>query len=184
MVQFESTGRIARHIKRRSLYFRHLPLVPFKKTVMTIEYSLTRTEIVHAHFKSLASSTRYLLIILLYVLLVSGATLVGRGVFSRPLTFTDWVIAVEAAVSFLVFFPVMLFIRAKTSKRSLTVSSEGISTEIGSLRGRIPWKKIKFISDTERYVIVSRTNGNAFFIPSRAFSSPEQKAEFILKIRG
>lgn len=150
---------------------------------MTIEYALTRTEIVQGYFRSLASSPRYLVTVLLYALVLSGIALAGTGAFSRPLTLTDGVIAVLAAVGFLFFLPVMLFIRAKTSKRSLTVSPEGISTEIGSLSGRISWKKVKVISETDRYVLVSRASGNAFFIPSRAFSSSEQQAEFVIKIR-
>jgi hypothetical protein len=84
----------------------------------------------------------------------------------------------------MIFLPVMLFIRGKTSKRSLTVSSEGMSTEIGSIKGQIPWHKVKVIVGTDRYVLVSRANGNAFFIPSRAFSGPEHQAEFVTKIQG
>jgi hypothetical protein len=84
----------------------------------------------------------------------------------------------------MIFLPLMLFIRGKTSKRSLTVSPEGMSTEIGSIKGQIPWHKLKVIVETESYVLLSRANGNVFFIPSRAFSGPEHQAEFVTEIRG
>ncbi len=151
---------------------------------MTIEYALTRIEIVQGFLRSLASSPRYLLTVLLYALVMSGVVLVSTGAFSRSLTLKDAISAALAAGGFMIFLPVMLFIRGKTSRRSLTVSSEGMSTEIGLLKGQIPWRKVKVIVGTDRYVLVSRANGNAFFIPSRAFSGPEHQAEFVTKIRG
>ena len=150
---------------------------------MTIEYALTRVEIVRGFLRSLGSSPRYLVTVLCYALVMSGIVLVGTGAFSRSLTLRDAVTAVLTAGGFMLFLPVMLFIRGKTSNRSLTVSAEGISTEIGSLKAQIPWRKVKVISETDRYVLVARASGNAFFIPSRAFSSPEQKAAFVTKIK-
>lgn len=150
---------------------------------MTIEYALTRVEIVRGFLRSLGSSPRYLVTILCYALVMSGIVLVGTGAFSRALTLRDAVTAALAAGGFILFLPVMLFIRGKTSNRSLTVSAEGISTEIGSLKAQIPWRKVKVISETDRYVLVARANGNAFFIPSRAFWDPEQKAAFVMQIK-
>jgi YcxB-like protein len=150
---------------------------------MTIEYALTRIEIVQGFFRSLVSSRRYLATVVFYALVMSGVVLVSRGAFSRSLTLKDAVTAAVAAGGFMIFLPAMLFIRGKTAKRSLTVSSEGMSTEIGSLKAQIPWRKVKVIVGTDRYVLVSRANGNAFFIPSRAFSGPEHQAEFVTKIR-
>ena len=150
---------------------------------MTIEYALTRIEIVQGFFRSLATSRRYLVTVLSYALVMSGVVLVSRGAFSRSFTLKDVVIGAFAAGGFMIFLPAMLFIRGKTAKRSLTISSEGITTEIGSLNARIPWRKVKIIAKTDRYVLISRANGNAFFIPSRAFSGPEQQAEFVTKIQ-
>jgi sugar phosphate permease len=151
---------------------------------MTIEYALTRIEILQGFLRSLARSPRYLLTIIFYALVMSGVVLATRGAFSRSLTRNDVVAAILAAVGFMIFLPVMLFISGKTSKRTLTISSEGISTEIGSIKGQIPWHKVKVIVETDRYFLVSRANGNAFFIPSRAFSGPEHQAEFVTKIQG
>ncbi len=58
-------------------------VVPFG--TMTIEYALTRVEIVRGFFRSLGSSPRYLVTVLCYALVMSGIVLVGTGAFSRSL---------------------------------------------------------------------------------------------------
>jgi hypothetical protein len=45
-------------------------------------------------------------------------------------------------IAALVFLPFWLFIRGKSAKRALTISPEDIYTEIGSLKGKIPWSRI------------------------------------------
>jgi hypothetical protein len=79
-------------------------------------------------------------------------------------------------------FLFLIFIRGKTEERSLSVSEEGISTEIGTIKGQVRWNKVKVIKDAGQYVLIERTNGNAFSIPNRAFSGPEQKHQFITQI--
>jgi hypothetical protein len=104
--------------------------------------------------------------------------LATTGAFSRPLVLHDAYTLLIAGASFMVFLPMLLFIRAKTAKRSLTISPEGISTEIGSIKGNIPWKKVKIISLNHDSILIARTGGNAFFIPARAFSSPGHQTSF------
>ena len=72
-----------------------------------------------------------------------------------------------------------VFIRGKTAERTLSVSELGISTGIGLISAQVPWSKVRVISDAGEYVLIARTNGNAFFIPSRAFTGPSQKVQFI-----
>ena len=87
---------------------------------MNIEYALTRVEIVRGFLRSLGSSPRYLVTVLCYALVMSCISLlVGTGAFSRSLTLKDTVTAVLTAGGFMLFLPVMLFIRGKTSNRSL-----------------------------------------------------------------
>lgn len=150
---------------------------------MTIEYALTRTEIVLGYFRSLRSSPKHLSIILLYALGMAILTLAMIGAFSRPLMLGDIAAAVASAAGFVVLMSAVLFIRAKTSTRSLTISPEGISTRIGTIQARIPWHKFKVISATDHRILLARMNGNAFFIPNRAFSSSEHKIEFVDNIR-
>jgi YcxB-like protein len=152
--------------------------------MMTITYALTRTEIVRGFFRSLRSSPKYLTIILFYALGMSIFALAITGAFSRPLTPRDAIIVFAAAAGFLFLLPIVLFIRGKTSNRSFTVTPEGISTEIGTIRAQISWQKIKVISVTDSCILIARVNGNAFYVPDRAFSSPEHKVEFVDRIKG
>ena len=154
---------------------------------MTIEYSLTRTEVVRGYFRGLRTSPKFLSITLLYAAFLAVVILAAWGEFSRPLTIgnivADAVAFVAIAAFFILLLSAWLFLRAKTSRRSITISPEGISTRIGELEGETPWRQIKIVSVTEQNVLIARGNGNAYFIPNRAFSSPEEKAEFTDAIR-
>ena len=149
---------------------------------MTIEYALTRTEVVTGFYRSLWSSPRYLafLVICVLALFILGPQ-AGEG-FSHPFTLRAAISAVLGTLcTFLLLVPLILFIRAKTATRSLTISPEGILTEIGSLNGQVAWCKIKTVQEKQSFVLLANTNGNAFFIPNRAFATPEQKIEFVTK---
>jgi hypothetical protein len=150
---------------------------------VTIKYALTRTEVVRGYFGSLRNSPKYLAVILLYASAMAILFLAGTGAFSRPLTPGDAIVAVAIVVCFIPFLSIWLFIRAKTSIRSLTVSPDGISSQIGKLQAQLPWRKIKIISVTDRSILMARANGNAFFIPNRAFSSTQEKTEFANNIQ-
>jgi len=150
---------------------------------MTIEYALTRVEIVGGYFRSLLNSPRYLATICAYALAFGTVVLVSTGAFSRPLRPWDAAIVAIAALGFIFLMPIMLFIRGKTSKRSLTIFPDGISTEIGSLKAQLAWRKVKLIVETDSYILVSGASGNAFFIPARAFSHSEEKTEFATKAK-
>lgn len=151
---------------------------------MTIEYALTRTEVVVGFFRSMRNSPRYLAFLLMCVLaLFIVVPQVGEG-FSHPFTMRDAGVAIVGTLcTFLLLLPLILFIRAKTATRSLTISPEEISTEIGWLQGRVAWRKIKTVQEKETFVLVASTSGNAFFIPNRSFATPEQKTEFVIKSR-
>lgn len=97
----------------------------------------------------------------------------------RSVMVKDAIAAVATAAGLLVFIALWVFIRAKTGQRTLTISQDGISTEIGRLKGEIPWNTVKIVKETPQFVLISRTNGNAFFIPHRAFSGIEHQRRFV-----
>ena len=99
--------------------------------------------------------------------------------FWHPLTMRDLVNALLGLCTFFVLLPLVIFIRAKTTMRSLAISPEGISTVIGSLQGHVAWRKIKIVEEKEGFVLIAGTSGNAFYVPNRAFATPDQKAEFV-----
>jgi hypothetical protein len=149
---------------------------------MTIKYSLTRAEIVRFFLQGLGKSPRLLAIVLIFVLWPGMFSLINGGAFSRPLTASDIRVTFAWTIAACSIFLFVIFIRSKTEERTLSVSQEGISTEIGSITGQVPWNKVKVITDAGQYVLIVRTNGNAFSIPNRAFSGPEQKQQFITQI--
>ena len=148
-----------------------------ERRAMTIEYSLTRPEIVRGFFRSLGNP-RFLVTVSCYALGMGIVVLASTGAFSRHLAIHDVYTVLIAVAGFMAFLPIFLFIRGKTSKRSLTVSPAGIATEIGSIKANVPWKKVRVISQGRDFILIAGTSGNAFFIPARAFSSPEHQNSF------
>jgi hypothetical protein len=86
------------------------------------------------------------------------------------------------AVGAFIFMPFWLFIRAKTALRTLTLAPSGISTQIGRLKGDVPWNKVKAVTDAGSYVLITRANSSSFLIPKRAFAGPDQQAQFLKDI--
>ncbi len=78
--------------------------------------------------------------------------------------------------------PLWLFVRGRTGKRTLTVSADGIYTEIGRIRAQIPWRQVKLVTESEQYILIARLGGNSFFIPVRAFSGRDSRDQFLAEI--
>jgi YcxB-like protein len=149
---------------------------------LTIEYALTRQEIFRFFWRSLAGSPKFQATVILYSVAIGFVSLSFHVLLSRSLTVRDAILAAALAAFMPVFFSLWAFIRAKTDKRSLTISSSGVSTEIGRLKGLVPWEKIREATDTPQFVLIARTNGNAFFVPHRAFSGQEQRDDFLAEL--
>jgi hypothetical protein len=155
-----------------------------KAQSLTIEYALTRSEIFRSFLRSMADSPKFRRTILLYSVGFGVINLLLRTIPARSITLMDVTSAAAWAVGLLVFIPLWVFIRGKTTKRTLTISREGISTEIGRHNSQIPWNKISIVTETPRFVLIARANGNALFIPDRAFSGVEHRQHFVAEIKG
>lgn len=149
---------------------------------LTIEYALTRREIFRSFLQSIAESSKFRGTILLYSAAIGVLTLLPKAVLSRTLTLKDAATAVAWAIGAFLFIPVGVFIFGKTSKRTLTISPDGISTEIGRLRAEVPWKKVRVVTETPQFVLIVGASGNAFFIPRRAFTGPDHQAYFVAEM--
>jgi len=150
--------------------------------IMTIKYALTRDEIVRSYFRSLGSSPKFLLMIPMYSVGLGVLSLAIGGAFSRSLTAGDAISALAWAVGAFLFMPLWLFVRGKTKERTLSISVQSISTEIGSRKGEVPWGKVRLVENAGCHVLIVGATGNAFLIPGRAFSGPEQQAQFVQEI--
>jgi hypothetical protein len=144
---------------------------------MTIEYALTRAEVVRGFYESLKASSSYRRTIAIGALVV-GIVVAIPGVLSHPTGIGLAIRFLCGAACYLLLLPVMLFLLAKTAGRTLTISEAGISTRLGSLTGDVPWKSVGVIEAADSFVLIGRTNGNAFFIPDRAFRSADEKMQF------
>ena len=150
---------------------------------LTIEYALTRREICRSFLQSAGESPKIRGMLLFYSVLAGALTLIPNAVLLRSITLNDATNALEWAVGTLLLFPLGIFIFGKTGKRTLTISPIGISTAIGRLRGQVPWKKVRAVTETAQIVLIVGTSGNAFFIPRRAFWGPEHQDHFVAEIK-
>lgn len=149
---------------------------------MTIEYSLTRSENVRGFLRGLRTSKRLRTTAFVYSVAVAVIVSASGGAFFRPLTVKSLATGFAWALGAFIFMPLWLFIRAKTALRTLTVVPNGISTQIGHLKGDVPWDKVKAVTDAGSYVVIVRANGNSFLIPKRAFAGPDQETQFFQDI--
>ena len=150
---------------------------------MTLKYALTRFEILRFFLRSMGLSLR-LQVIVVALCLFPAVVRLSVQLALLPTVTMNYLI--EDCFWALGMFPLLLLlitVRGKTSERTLTISEAGISTSIGSLSGQIPWNKIAIVREAVNYVLIARSSGNAFFIPERAFSGPEKKAQFLSDIR-
>jgi hypothetical protein len=149
---------------------------------MTVEYALTRSEIVRGFFQGLSSSPKYRKMMLQNSVILGGIVLIERASLLHSFTARDVFISLGWAVGLFAFKPLWMYIRGKTAKRTLTISPDGIYTEIGKIRGQVPWRKIKMVASADQYVLITRHGGNSFFIPERAFSGPVNRDQFLTEI--
>ena len=149
---------------------------------MTVEYALTRTEIVRGFFRSLSISPKFRATILLNLTFIAALVLLLRIALSGSFKTWDALVAVAWALGALAFLPLWLFIRGKTEKRTLTISPDGIRTEIGKIRAQVSWDKIKLVTNAGQFILIAKRGGNSFFIPVRAFSSLNNRDLFLAEI--
>jgi hypothetical protein len=146
---------------------------------MTIHYSLTRIEIARTFVAVLPQSPRILTIVFVASAWPGFVFLFSKHEFSSGLSVWDFLAAlIFAALAFLLLL-IWVFLHAKTKERTLSISEQGIQTEIGRIKADYPWTKVKQIKDVGQYLLVVNRAGNAFFIPNRAFTTAQARTEFL-----
>ena len=146
---------------------------------MTINYSLTRFEIVRTFVAVLPRSPIIFTVVFIASAWPGFVLLYSKHEFSNGLVIWDFFAAlIYAAVTFLLLL-IWVFLRAKTKERTLTISEQGVHTEIGKIKADYPWTKVRQIKDVQQYLLVVNRTGNAFFIPNRAFTSAKARTEFL-----
>lgn len=154
-----------------------------KAQSLTVEYALTRSELVRSYLGSLIKSPKFRRTIVLYSIVFGIFNLLPRAIPARTIAARDVIGATAWAVGFFVLLPVLIVIFAKTARRTLTISPEGISTQIGRRSGKVPWSKMGNLTETPGFVLIAGTSGNAFFVPDRAFSGAKHRDHFVTEIK-
>ena len=151
--------------------------------MMTIKYSLTRSEIVRSFLLALRTVPRLRSVIIGYSLLLGVFSLLSHRVFSGSLALHDVFVALAWSFFALILMQLWLFVRGKTTERTLTISEQGIATEIGSMHGQIPWSNVKAVTSTRSYIVIVGLRGNSFIIPDRAFGGSDARTQFVAQIQ-
>ena len=149
---------------------------------MTINYALTRAEILRVFLVALTRSPRIFAIVLCFSLFPGAASVAAASLSSGAITIHEVTIAVAWTIGMFCLVVVMVFLRGKTAERTLSVSEQGLSTQIGSMNAQRPWSQVKEIQDSGSYILIVSKSGNSFFVPSRAFSGPDERNQFLSAI--
>ena len=146
---------------------------------MTIEYALSRGEVVRGYFYSwkYSATFRWQMV---FVALGVGLLSVGeRWLATGTIGARDLRAGLFWAVGLLVFIPCWFALRLKPEKRILELSDSGVATVIGDRTLRVPWSGFSAVVDAKEFVIIARRNMNAFYIPTRAFVDSHERARFV-----
>jgi YcxB-like protein len=149
---------------------------------LTVEYALTRAELLRTTMESLRAAPAFRNQIAKLAAIVTGAVFILRAAISRTLSPVDVGVAVACGLGFVVLVPFGIAIRGKTGRRSLSVSRGGMATTIGRISREYSWSAVKAVSASGENVVVALANGNAFFVPRRAFVDVAQRREFVARI--
>jgi hypothetical protein len=76
-----------------------------------------------------------------------------------------------------------VFVGGKKKERTLSVSEQGISSQIGSMDAQLSWTKVKEVRDAGTYILIVGRTGNSFFVPSQAFHGVEERDRFMSEVR-
>jgi hypothetical protein len=117
--------------------------------------------------------------------LIFNSVLVGLAIIAIPFFVdgkvgkSDIVIALSVTVAFPFVVPLIAKLRTKKSQRTLSISANGIHTQIGTKTGDIPWARVAELFVTEEHIFLLGRNLNGFCIPRTAFSNAPDREDFI-----
>ena len=149
---------------------------------MTIRYSLTRLELVRTYLFVIPRSPRIGFVVLIICLWPGMVHIATKVLFSHSFEAGDVLYVLLSVGCVFLLLLGWVFVRAKTGERTMSISDQGIQTEIGRRRATCSWGKVKQVRDLGGYILIVVRSGNAFFIPERAFTGATEKAEFLTAV--
>jgi hypothetical protein len=146
---------------------------------MVIEYTAKPRDIAALYSYTRKHSLKLALIFYGLPIAIAFFVLAGRRSPSHSLNLADWTIALVWGVVIFFLFPLILRLRTKKDKRTLSIQPDRLSTQVGKLSGDVPWIKMDSLYVTDDHIFLIRKNMNGFAIPRRAFVDETQRKEFI-----
>ena len=106
------------------------------------------------------------------------AALTGHGV-----RLTSWIEDSFLALPFVIgAFAAVPQLRFKGAERTLRVTPEGWSTEIGQVSGSRSWAEVKVIREVDGLIFIESMNGNGIIVPPRAFRDENERRRFLTDV--
>jgi len=128
----------------------------------------------------LAATTR-LVDLSLFGMVGSAALLfLGR---TGSLEARDWLTAAALGLLSIAWLPLWPQIRFKPEERRLDLDERGLATSIGTCSHENPWSEVIRIDDGSGVIAINLANKCAYLVPSRAFSSPDERTRCLSLIR-
>ena len=146
---------------------------------MVIEYTASHKDIAALYSYTRKHSLKLALIFYGLPIGMALLALAERRSPTHSLTLADWTIALIWGAVFFFLFPLILRLRTKKEKRTLSIQPAKLSTQVGKLSGDVPWAKLDSLYATDEHIFLIRKNMNGFAIPRRAFVDETQRKEFI-----
>ncbi len=146
---------------------------------MVIEYTAKSRDIAALYSYTRKHSIKVALISYGLPIAMAVLFLAETRFLTHSLRLADWIIALVWGTVFFFLFPLILRLRTKKDKRTLSIQPDKLSTQIGKLTGDVPWTKVDNLYVTDEHIFLMRKNMNGFAIPRRAFVDETQRIEFI-----
>src|ERR1700686_4017773 len=117
--------------------------------MLTIEYVATPRDVSALYAFCWKHSSYFKRGMILYGILLGLLAIAISFSFRETISKGDVIIALALAVAFPFAAPVIARLRTKKDKRTLSVDSKGLHTQIGARSGDVPWSKIADLFTTE-----------------------------------
>ena len=146
---------------------------------MVIEYTAKPRDIAALYSYTRKHSVKLALIFYGLPIAMALLVLAERHSSKHSLTLADWTFAVMWGTVCFFLFPLVLRLRTKKDKRTLSIQPDMLSTQIGKLSLNMPWSNVDSLYVTDEHIFLIRKNMNGFTVPRRAFVDVSQREEFI-----
>lgn len=147
---------------------------------ITVQYSSTRREISGFYWRLWRKRLWKMHLAIFACVVIFGSFATFGRLPSNAFEAVAITVTALITVALLALFPMLMF---KRQTRILRVDHDGIVTSIGRHNKSIVWADIANVEDNGEALVIQRRNLNAFIVPARAFSTPDERLSFAEFVR-